>query len=124
MLRALGEPFSFVVLLLGFVLAVTLHGWMQALLAARTGDRRPRAEGRTAPDPRRHLDPFGSIAGAIAGFGWSKPLDDDPRRSRSALLTVFLVPSLINLVLGIACLLGLRVQIGRASCRERVSVLV
>ncbi len=112
MLRSLGDPFSFVVLLLSFLLAITLHGWVQSVLAARTGDRRPREEGRTAPDPRRHLDPFGAVAGAIAGIGWSKPLEESGRRTRGALLAVFLVPSLVNVVLGIGCLLGARVLLG------------
>jgi hypothetical protein len=56
-LYALGDPVSFVVLVVGFLLAATLHGWVQAIVAARTGDRRPAAEGRTRLDPRRHVDP-------------------------------------------------------------------
>ncbi len=112
MLYALGDPFSFVVLVVSFTLAVTLHGWLQCLLAVRTGDRRPRDEGRTVPDPRRHLDPFGTVAGAIAGMGWSKPLEETGRRSRGALLTVFLVPSLVNIALGLGCLLGARALLG------------
>lgn len=102
MLRALGQPLSFVVLVASFVLAVTLHGWLQSLLAARTGDGRLRVEGRLAPDPRRHLDPFGAVAGAIAGMGWSRPLDGVVRRGRGALLAVYVLPSLANLLVGLA----------------------
>ena len=112
MLRSLGDPFSFVVLVISFVIAVTLHGWVQCLLAVRAGDPRPRSEGRTVPDPRRHLDPFGTVAGAIAGMGWSKPLEETGRRSRGALLSVFLVPSVVNLVVGLGSLIGARAVLG------------
>lgn len=111
MLNAIGDPFSLLVLLLSFLFAITLHGWLQSLLADRFGNPQPRAEGRRAPDPRRHLDPFGAVAGIIVGIGWSKPLDGPARRDRGALLTVFLVPALINMALGLGVLflVGLRV---------------
>ncbi len=117
MLRSLGDPFSFVVLLLSFLVAITLHGWVQSVLADRVGNPQPRAEGRRSPDPRRHLDPFGAVAGAIAGMGWSKPLDGPARRDKGALLTVFLVPALLTIAVGLGALfvLGLLTPVGVAS---------
>src|SRR5689334_4480843 len=85
-LYALGAPLSFLVLLVSFVVAVTLHGWVSSVAADRTGDRRPRMEGRLRPDPRRHIDPFGAIAGLIAGFGWARPLDPMPGDRKSTRL--------------------------------------
>jgi Zn-dependent protease len=103
-LYALRDPLSFVVLLVSFLVAVTLHGWVQAVVAARVGLRAPAAEGRTAPDPRRHLDPFGAIAAAISGIGWAKPVAAPDRRRRGPLLAVLLSGPAVNVLLGLAVL--------------------
>ena len=108
MLYALGDPVSLLILLASFLVAVTLHGWVQALVAARTGDRRPAAEGRTRPDPRRHVDPFGAVAAAIAGVGWAKPLDPPQRHRRGALVAVLLSGAVVNVLVGLAALVGFR----------------
>ena len=112
MLYALGDPVSLLLLVVSFVLAVTLHGWVQALVAARTGDRRPAAEGRTRPDPRRHLDPFGAVAAALGGVGWARPLELPDRRRRGALVAVLLSGAVANLVVGVAVLAAFRVVAG------------
>lgn len=112
MLYALGAPVSFLLLALSFLLAVTLHGWLQALVAGRTGDRRPRQEGRLRPDPRRHVDPFGAVAALIAGFGWARPVDPVDRRRRGALLAVLLSGALLNLLLAVASLVVFRLLYG------------
>ena len=112
MLYALGDPVSFVVLVLSFLFAATLHGWVQALVATRTGDRRPAAEGRTRPDPRRHVDPFGAVAAAIAGVGWARPIEPPDRRRRGALVAVLLSGAVANLVVGFAVLVGFRLAGG------------
>jgi Zn-dependent protease len=103
-LYALGEPVSLLLLLVCFVLAVTLHGWVQSVVAARAGERALAAEGRTGPDPRRHLDPFGAVAAGIAGIGWSKPVEPPDRRRRGAMVRVLLSGAIANLVVGIAAL--------------------
>ncbi len=112
MLYALGDPVSFVVLVLSFLTAATLHGWVQSVVAARTGDRRPAAEGRTRLDPRRHVDPFGGVAAAIAGVGWARPLEPPDRRRRGALVAVLLSGAVANLVVGFAVLVGFRLAGG------------
>lgn len=104
MLYALGDPVSLLLLLLSFVVAVTLHGWVQCLVASRSGLRGPVAEGRTRPDPRRHVDPFGAVSAAIAGIGWAKPLDPPDRRNRGALIRVLLSGAVANLVVGLGAL--------------------
>jgi Zn-dependent protease len=111
-LYALGDPVSFVVLVVSFLAAATLHGWVQSLVAARTGDRRPAAEGRTRLDPRRHVDPFGAVAAAIAGVGWARPLEPPDRRRRGALVAVLLSGAAANLVVGFAVLVGFRLAGG------------
>lgn len=108
MLYALDDPVSLLVLVASFLVAVTVHGWVQALVATRTGDRRPAAERRTRPDPRRHVDPFGAVGAAIAGVGWAKPVDPPDRRRRGALVAVLLSGAVANLVVGFGALVAFR----------------
>lgn len=108
MLYALGQPVSFLVLLVSFLIAVTLHGWVQARAAARLGEQAPRLEGRTTPDPRRHVDPFGAIGAAVSGAGWSRQVELSPRRSRGQVVTVLLSGVVVNAVVGVAALVGYR----------------
>ena len=112
MLYALGDPFSLLVLLVSFVVAVTLLGWTSSTVAARAGERWPRAERRTAPDPRRHLDPFGAVAAAIAGIGWAKPAETPDRRRRGRVVAVLLSGPLVVLVVGLVALALLPLVLG------------
>ena len=114
MLYALGDPVSPLILLVSFVVAVTVHGWVQCAVAVRAGDRRPIAEGRTALDPRRHVDPFGAVAAAIAGIGWAKPIDPPDPRDKRAVITVLLSGAVANLALGFAALVGFSLAGGAA----------
>ena len=112
MLYALGEPLSFVILVVSFVIAVTLRGWVQSLLSARMGGRSALQAGSTRPDPRRHVDPFGAIAAAIAGVGWARPVELADRVSRRALALVVAAGTAVNLVVGFGALVALRVLEG------------
>ncbi len=107
MLYALEHPLSLLVLLTSFVVAVALHGFVQAVVADRTGDALPRQQGRLTADPRRHVDPFGAVAAAVSGLGWSAPLEPR-RRSRGALLAVNLIAPAANVLLGVGLLVAWR----------------
>lgn len=124
MLYALAHPASLLVLLTSFVVGMTLHGWVQALVAYRLGDRRVGHEGRLRPDPRRHLDPFGAVAAAISGLGWARPVELPDRRRRGAVLAVALSGPLVNVILGLACLLGWRFAFGPGSLPREFSYLL
>lgn len=106
MLYALSQPASFALLVVSFVVATTLHGWVQAFAAARAGERQPVLERRLRPDPRRHLDPFGTIAGAVSGTGWSRQTEVSRRRSTAATAAVLLSGTAVNLALGAGCLVA------------------
>lgn len=115
MLRALAHPLSLLVLLASFVVGVVLHAWVQALLADRFGDRRPRLEGRLRPDPQRHIDPFGAVAALLAGIGWGRPVDlPAGARRRTAQVVVALAGPMVNLGLGVGALALWRVAFGPA----------
>lgn len=112
MLYALAQPASLGVLLVSYVVGLTLHGWVQSLVADRVGDRRPRSEQRLQPDPRRHLDPFGVVGAAISGLGWARPVEVLDRRRRTAVLWVALCGPAVNLLLGVGLLLAWRFAFG------------
>ena len=109
MLRALGDPVSFLVLLASFVVAVTAHGWAQTVVAGGAGPvGGARRVGPLRWDPRRQLDPFGSVAGLLAGVGWGSPPEAPDRRRRGRLVAVLLAGPTVNLGLGVAALVGFR----------------
>ncbi len=113
MLYALGNPVSLLLLLISFVVAVTVHGLVQALVARRSTKAGPASPDRVTVDPRAHLDPFGAIAAAIAGIGWAKPIEGGPdRHRREAFVATLLSGALANIALGILSLLAFRLAGG------------
>ncbi len=72
------SPISFILSIIGLVLAITIHEYSHAFAADRLGDPTPRSQDRLSLDPRRHLDPLGSLMLLLAGFGWGKPVIFDP----------------------------------------------
>ena len=63
----------------GVLIAITFHEFAHAWMADRLGDDTPRMEGRLSLNPLAHLDPVGSIMLLFAGFGWGKPVNENPR---------------------------------------------
>ncbi len=114
MLYALAHPFSLLVLLTSFVVGISLHGWVQSVVADRLGDRRPRQEGRLQPDPRRQVDPIGAVGAGLAGLGWTRPVDIQDRKRRGAVLAVTLSGPAVNLILGAGLIVGFRFAYGAA----------
>ena len=106
------DPLTFVLLMIALVFAIALHEYAHALAADLQGDRMPRAMGRLTLNPARHLDPLGTVALVLAGFGWGKPVEF--RRSalsskRFGAALVALAGPLMNLFLAVvaAFVLGL-----------------
>jgi len=60
------------------VLAITVHEFAHAWMADRLGDPTPRHQDRVTLNPLAHLDPIGTIAILLIGFGWGKPVMFDP----------------------------------------------
>jgi Zn-dependent protease len=69
------DPLAFLLLAIALVWAISLHEFAHAWAADRQGDRMPRAMGRVTLNPARHLDPLGTIALFLVGFGWGKPVE-------------------------------------------------
>lgn len=61
------------------LLALPVHELAHAAVAVALGDPTPRVQGRLSLNPLRHLDVMGSVLILIAGFGWAKPVQWNPR---------------------------------------------
>lgn len=69
------DPLAFALLAVALIGAIALHEFAHAYAADLQGDRMPRAMGRVSLNPTRHLDPLGTLAIFLVGFGWGKPVE-------------------------------------------------
>jgi len=81
------DPVGFLVYLLYLAVAVLstliLHEVAHGYVAYRCGDPTARMLGRLSLDPRKHLDPIGTVFMVLFGFGWAKPVPVNPRNFRN-----------------------------------------
>lgn len=63
----------------GVLIALTFHEFAHAWAANKLGDDTPRYQGRLNLNPLSHIDPIGFVFLIVAGFGWGKPVQIDPR---------------------------------------------
>jgi len=74
---------SIIAILVGLLVALTIHEAAHAFIANYLGDPTARLMGRLTLNPLAHLDPMGTLVfviTALAGFpfGWGKPVQFDP----------------------------------------------
>ncbi|HKJ04395.1 MAG TPA: site-2 protease family protein [Geopsychrobacteraceae bacterium] len=62
------------IMLVPALLAIILHEVSHGYVAERFGDPTARLLGRLNLNPLRHLDPIGTLAVFIFGFGWARPV--------------------------------------------------
>ena len=83
----LDDPFRafvwLVAIAVSLLIAITFHEASHAITALRLGDDTAARLGRVTLNPKRHLDPAGTVMLLIAGFGWGKPVPVDPSRLRT-----------------------------------------
>lgn len=87
------NPLIAIAFIAGLVFAITIHEASHAYLAYRLGDPTAKLAGRLTLNPASHLDPIGTLALLLVGFGWGKPTPFDPFNLRnikrdSALISV------------------------------------
>lgn len=77
------DPVGFAVYLLYFaasiLLTLMLHEIAHGYVAWKCGDPTAKMLGRLSLDPRKHLDPVGTLFLIFFGFGWAKPVPVNPR---------------------------------------------
>jgi Zn-dependent protease len=99
------------IMLVPALLAVTCHEVAHGYAAERCGDPTARLLGRLTLNPLRHLDPIGTLALLLIGFGWARAVPVNPgnfRRSRQDMILVALAGPGANLALALFCALCLR----------------
>lgn len=85
--------------------AVTMHEVAHGWVADKLGDPTARLLGRLTLNPFRHLDPIGTLALFLFGFGWARPVPvnfSNMSHPRRGMVWVALAGPLVNLTL--ACL--------------------
>ena len=106
------DPQLFVAFLVAVVVGITFHEFSHAAVASLQGDQTARSQGRLTLNPISHLDPLGSIALIVAGFGWGRPVPVTPSRLRSGRLghvLVGLAGPAANFVVALIAVVALRV---------------
>ncbi len=105
------------IMLIPALLAVMAHEVAHGYMAQQLGDPTARLLGRLTLNPFKHLDPIGTVAVLVFGFGWAKPVPvnvqnlNSPKRD---MLWVSAVGPLANFILAVLSALLLR-GIGWAS---------
>ena len=105
------DPAAFVLLIIPLLYSVIIHEVSHGWVASKMGDQTAKWLGRLTLDPRKHLDPLGTIMLFIAGFGWAKPVPvnfNNLRNSRRGLIFVSAAGIAANLILAFLSLLTLQ----------------
>ncbi|WP_321370764.1 site-2 protease family protein [uncultured Desulfuromusa sp.] len=92
------------IMLVPALLAIILHEVAHGYIAEKFGDPTARLLGRLTINPFKHLDPVGTIAIFVFGFGWARPVPVNPgnfRRPRRDMIWVALAGPTTNLLLAI-----------------------
>lgn len=98
----------------GIVIAVTIHEYIKSLVAHKLGDKGIRGQKRLAPNPLRHIDPLGGLLMLFFGYGWANPVRLSvfpPSVRKKAAVIIFLMPFLVNVLLGAAFAIARRLVI-------------
>jgi len=85
------NPLLFFIIVIGLVLAITIHEFAHAFVADKLGDPTPRYQGRVTLNPMAHLDPLGTMAMLFTRFGWGKPVQYDPYNLKEPLRDTALI---------------------------------
>ena len=105
------DPLTFVLLLIPLAYSVIIHEVAHGWVAYRMGDPTARWMGRLTLDPRKHLDPLGTIMLFIFGFGWAKPVPvnfNNLSDLRKGLIFVSAAGITANIILAFLALVTLR----------------
>jgi Zn-dependent protease len=98
------------------LIAFTFHEYAHALVADKLGDKTPKFQGRLTLNPFVHIDLVGFLLILVAGFGWAKPVETNPRSFKNYYkddLKVSLAGPFANLIVALifSILLGVYIKI-------------
>ena len=105
------DPQIIVLLIPALVFSLSFHEFAHAWMAYRLGDSTAARMGRLTLNPMSHLDPIGSLALLLMGFGWAKPVPVDPgylKNPRQDMVKVAAAGPISNIILAIIAAFVLR----------------
>jgi len=105
------NPGAFILLIIPLLYSIIIHELAHGWVADRMGDSTARWLGRLSLDPRKHLDPIGTLMLFIFGFGWAKPVPvnfNNLHDERKGMILVSAAGIVANTLLAFFALLFLR----------------
>jgi Zn-dependent protease len=105
------DPIAFLLLVVPLLYSIIIHELSHGWVAYKMGDPTAKLLGRLSLDPRKHLDPIGTLALFIVGFGWAKPVPvnfANLRDQRKGLIFVSAAGITANIILAFLSFLLLR----------------
>lgn len=72
------NPLAFIIFMVGLLMSISIHEFAHCFVTDKLGDPTPRIKGRLTLNPLAHLDPIGTLAIILTGFGWGKAAPYDP----------------------------------------------
>lgn len=105
------DPFTFVLLAIPLLYSIIIHELAHGWVAYKMGDSTAKWLGRLSLNPIRHLDPIGTAALFLVGFGWAKPVPvnfANLRDQKKGLIFVSAAGITANIILALLSFLLLR----------------
>lgn len=78
-----GSLITLVYLAIVILFSLIIHECAHGYVALKCGDPTAKMLGRLTLDPRKHLDPIGTICMVFLRFGWAKPVPVNPNNFRN-----------------------------------------
>jgi len=104
----LHNPLAFFILTIPLLYSIILHEIAHGWVAYLFGDTTAKESGRLSLNPAAHLDPIGTVALFLVGFGWAKPVPIDYsniKNFRIGLICISLAGCLMNIFIATLALL-------------------
>jgi Zn-dependent protease len=99
------DIYSMILTIPAILIAFTFHEYAHAIVADKLGDKTPKFQGRLTLNPFVHIDPIGFLMILVAGFGWAKPVQTNPRAYKNYYkddLKVSLAGPVANIIVALA----------------------
>jgi len=105
------DPAAFLILTIPLLYSVIIHEIAHGWVAYFFGDDTAMRSGRLSLNPLAHLDPLGTLALFIAGFGWARPVPinyANIRNFRLGLICISLAGCVANIIIATLAILLLQ----------------
>lgn len=102
------DPAAFLILTIPLLYSIILHEISHGFVAYLFGDDTAKRAGRLSLNPLVHLDPIGTLALFLVGFGWAKPVPvnySNLRNFRVGLICVSLAGCVTNIIIATIAIL-------------------